>query len=198
MADEMKTEKLGASEMLKQVIKCSHFAAKKHKSQRRRDPEGTPYINHPIGVANILVEEADISDLTVIQAALLHDTIEDTDTTLEELKAEFGDEVAGIVLEVSDDKNLPKEQRKLLQIQNAPNLTYKARLVRLADKIYNLRDLRRVTPVGWSESRKREYFHWSLCVLKGIRGTNERMEKILDDIFASMNIHEDSSNDAQR
>ncbi|XP_013406805.1 guanosine-3',5'-bis(diphosphate) 3'-pyrophosphohydrolase MESH1 isoform X2 [Lingula anatina] len=162
------------------LIKCTNFAALKHSKQRRKDREQTPYINHPIGVAYILTEEADITDLDVIQAALLHDTVEDTNTTFEELEETFGSAVTNIVREVTDDKSLPKAERKLQQIEHAPHSSPKAKLVKLADKLYNLRDLNRCTPNGWTENRVQEYFQWSANVIKGLRGTNKKLECELD------------------
>ncbi|XP_061180839.1 guanosine-3',5'-bis(diphosphate) 3'-pyrophosphohydrolase MESH1-like [Saccostrea echinata] len=171
-----------------EIIRCSDFAAIKHKDQRRKDKEKTPYINHPIGVANILTQEAGITDVAVIQAALLHDTVEDTNTTFEELLENFGEEVTGLVREVTDDKNLPKLERKQKQIDHAPHASYKAKLVKLADKLYNLRDLNRCTPLGWQESRVTEYFQWAKKVVDGLRGTNQAMENSLDELFKERNI----------
>lgn len=111
-----------------------------------------------LGVANILVQEGSIHDPVVIIAALLHDTVEDTDTTFEEIETQFGTEVCKIVKELTDDKSLPKVERKRLQIENAPKCSHKAKLIKLADKLYNLRDLQKAIPVGWSEDRVREYF----------------------------------------
>jgi guanosine-3',5'-bis(diphosphate) 3'-pyrophosphohydrolase len=101
------------------VIRAAAFAAEKHRRQRRKDAEASPYINHPIALANVLAHEAEIDDAAVIAAALLHDTIEDTDTTAEELRAAFGREVAGVVVEVTDDKSLPKAERKQAQVDHA-------------------------------------------------------------------------------
>lgn len=171
------------------IVKCMNFAAVKHCSQRRKNPQQTPYINHPIGVAYILTEEAGVADdLIVIQAALLHDTVEDTDTTEEELRAMFGNEVTDVVMEVSDDKRLEKEERKRLQIVHAPHMSRGAKLVKLADKLYNLRDLQQATPVGWSEARVHEYFEWAAKVAAGLRGTNRVMEDKLDSMFAERGI----------
>ncbi|XP_077329190.1 guanosine-3',5'-bis(diphosphate) 3'-pyrophosphohydrolase MESH1 [Lithobates pipiens] len=165
------------------LLETTHFAAEKHRGQRRKDKEETPYINHPIGVARILSHEAGISDLAVLQAALLHDTVEDTETTLQEIEEKFGQEVRKIVEDVTDDKTLPKMQRKQLQIEHAPHCSHKAKLVKLADKLYNLRDLNRCTPNGWSEQRVQEYFQWAFQVVNGIRGTNTAMEQSLDQLF---------------
>uniref|UniRef100_A0A8C6G0C3 Guanosine-3',5'-bis(diphosphate) 3'-pyrophosphohydrolase MESH1 n=1 Tax=Moschus moschiferus TaxID=68415 RepID=A0A8C6G0C3_MOSMO len=131
-----------------QLLEAADFAARKHQRQRRKDPEGTPYINHPIGVARILTHEAGITDIVVLQAALLHDTVEDTDTTLDEVELHFGDQVRRLVEEVTDDKTLPKLERKRLQVEQAPQSSPGAKLVKLADKLYNLRDLNRCTPEG--------------------------------------------------
>ncbi|CAH7342318.1 Hddc3 [Phodopus roborovskii] len=131
-----------------QLLEAADFAAQKHRQQRRKDPEGTPYINHPIGVARILTHEAGITDIVVLQAALLHDTVEDTDTTLDEVELHFGARVRRLVEEVTDDKTLPKLERKRQQVEQAPHSSPGAKLVKLADKLYNLRDLNRCTPQG--------------------------------------------------
>src|SRR3954468_17269703 len=125
------------------VLKAMAFAAQKHRLQRRKDREESPYINHPIDLANILANEAEIADSIVIAAAVLHDTVEDTETTPEELEREFGEEIAGIVAEVTDDRRLGKDERKRLQIQHAPHASFKAQQLKLADKIANLRDITR-------------------------------------------------------
>ncbi|NP_001405851.1 guanosine-3',5'-bis(diphosphate) 3'-pyrophosphohydrolase MESH1 isoform 10 [Mus musculus] len=134
-----------------QLLEAADFAAHKHRQQRRKDPEGTPYINHPIGVARILTHEAGITDIVVLQAALLHDTVEDTDTTLDEVELHFGAQVRRLVEEVTDDKTLPKLERKRQQVEQAPHSSPGAKLVKLADKLYNLRDLNRCTPTGLSD-----------------------------------------------
>ncbi|XP_012276770.1 guanosine-3',5'-bis(diphosphate) 3'-pyrophosphohydrolase MESH1 [Orussus abietinus] len=167
------------------ILKCADFAAKKHSKQRRKDVEQTPYINHPIGVANILIEEGGINNPIVLASALLHDTVEDTETTFEEIEINFGSAVAKIVKEVTDDKTLEKEERKRLQIQNSPKKSHEAKLVTLADKVYNLRDLQRATPVGWTYTRVREYFKWAEAVINGCRGTNAKLETAIDVIFAN-------------
>ncbi|XP_076438860.1 guanosine-3',5'-bis(diphosphate) 3'-pyrophosphohydrolase MESH1-like [Babylonia areolata] len=179
----MSASEMSDNSFVSEVIRCAHFSAVKHKDQRRKDPEKTPYINHPIGVANILTQEAGITDLQVIQAALLHDTVEDTDTKYDELVKEFGQQVADVVMEVTDDKNLPKQERKRLQIEHAPHLSHKAKLVKLADKLYNLRDLSRVAPEGWDEERIRSYFEWAYRVVAGLRGSNSKLEQMLDAVF---------------
>uniref|UniRef100_A0A9J7ZCY0 Guanosine-3',5'-bis(diphosphate) 3'-pyrophosphohydrolase MESH1 n=1 Tax=Cyprinus carpio carpio TaxID=630221 RepID=A0A9J7ZCY0_CYPCA len=135
------------------------------------------------GVARILSHEGGITDIEVLQAALLHDTVEDTDTTIDELEAVFGPTVARIVQEVTDDKTLPKEERKRLQVEHAPHRSHQAKLVKLADKLYNLRDLNRCTPTGWTAERVQEYFVWASRVIKGLRGTNAALEEKLQQLF---------------
>ncbi|CAK9820758.1 Guanosine-3',5'-bis(diphosphate) 3'-pyrophosphohydrolase MESH1 [Anthophora plagiata] len=178
------TRELNNDELISTIIKCVNFAAIKHKDQRRKDEEETPYINHPIGVANILIQEGQIYDPATIVAALLHDTVEDTETTFEEIENIFGTEVCNIVKEVTDDKSLPKLQRKKLQIENAPKKSHKAKLITLADKLYNLRDLQRAIPIGWSQDRIKDYFKWSKAVIDGCRRTNFNLERELDLIYA--------------
>lgn len=166
------------------ILKALDFAAKKHRDQRRKDKNATPYINHPIQVAEVLVNEGGISDTQVIVAALLHDTVEDTETSFEELENHFGSEIADIVREVTDDKRLSKLERKQLQIDNAPHSSDKARLVKLADKICNLQDMSAHSPVDWSLKRKRDYFDWAKAVIDQIRGTHPSLERIFDSQYA--------------
>uniref|UniRef100_A0A3Q3X7U7 Guanosine-3',5'-bis(diphosphate) 3'-pyrophosphohydrolase MESH1 n=1 Tax=Mola mola TaxID=94237 RepID=A0A3Q3X7U7_MOLML len=158
------------------LLETVHFSAEKHRNQRRKDAEQTPYINHPVGVARILSHEGG-------RAALLHDTMEDTDTSPAELEAKFGPIVARIVWEVTDDKSLPKQERKRQQVEHAPHCSHQAKLVKLADKLYNLRDLNRCTPVGWSAERVQDYFVWACEVVKGLRGTNAALEEKLEGLF---------------
>ncbi|XP_041458951.1 guanosine-3',5'-bis(diphosphate) 3'-pyrophosphohydrolase MESH1-like isoform X2 [Lytechinus variegatus] len=166
------------------LVDCVDFSAKKHRNQRRKNAAETPYINHPVGVARILAKEAGVSDLATLQAAILHDTVEDTDTTFEEIEKQFGKEVRDIVDDVTDDKSLPKMERKRRQIEHAPHCCPKAKLVKLADKLYNLRDLDQEIPQGWTKERAQEYFQWASQVVQGLRGTNKEMEASLDELFA--------------
>jgi guanosine-3',5'-bis(diphosphate) 3'-pyrophosphohydrolase len=146
---------------MKAVIKAMAFAADKHGNQRRKDVDASPYINHPICLANVLINEAGVEDERVLVAAVLHDTIEDTQTSAQELVRLFGKEVADIVLEVTDDKTLSKAERKRLQVEHAPSLTRRAKLVKLADKICNIRDVASSPPADWPLERKQEYFDWA-------------------------------------
>ena len=156
------------------------FAADKHRSQRRKDPEASPYINHPIALARILAAEGNVTDTATLAAAVLHDTIEDTETTEDELRGLFGDRVTDVVLEVTDDKLLAKVERKKRQIEQAPFLSPQAKLVKLADKIANLRDLGGSSPPDWSLERRREYFDWAKQVIDGLRGTHPQLEAVFD------------------
>jgi guanosine-3',5'-bis(diphosphate) 3'-pyrophosphohydrolase len=128
--------------------------------------------------------EGGITDPTILAAALLHDTIEDTRTSYDELKKKFGQRVAKIVLEVTDDKRLRKHTRKRLQVERAQALSRGAKLVKLADKICNLRDLDDQPPVGWNKKRRREYFDWAKDVTDRMRGTNRRLEAAFDATYA--------------
>ncbi|MBV8262096.1 MAG: bifunctional (p)ppGpp synthetase/guanosine-3',5'-bis(diphosphate) 3'-pyrophosphohydrolase [Paraburkholderia sp.] len=167
------------------IIKAMAFAADRHRNQRRKDSEASPYINHPIALANVLANEGGIEDETVLVAALLHDTVEDTETSLAELAEQFGREVADIVAEVTDDKALPKHERKRLQIEHAPHMSEQARLVKLADKICNLRDIVASPPATWTVERKREYFDWARSVVDGLRGVDPKLESVFDRTYAT-------------
>merc|ERR1719189_2606518 len=155
-----------------EVLKAADFAAKKHRDQRRKGPDKAPYINHPI----------------VLQAALLHDTVEDTDTSLDEIEEHFGKIVRDVVNEVTDQKDLPSKERKRLQVINAPKKSPRAKLVKLADKLYNLRDLHQSPPADWAEERIQQYFVWSSYVLHGVKGTNEALEEQIDKVLGARGV----------
>jgi len=162
------------------LLKALAFASHKHRDQRRKDPEASPYINHPIALADVLVNEGGVSDVEVLCAALLHDTVEDTDTTPQELEAVFGPRIARIVAEVTDDQALAKAERKRLQVEHAAALSPEAKLVKLADKICNLRDVAERPPASWDLARRREYFDWAKRVVDGLRGAHPRLEAAFD------------------
>lgn len=165
------------------ILRAASFAAHKHNDQRRKDPEASPYINHPLALARILAEEGGVQNAATLCAALLHDTLEDTDATQSELASQFGEEVAAIVAEVTDDKSLAKEERKRLQIEHAPHLTDPAKRVKLADKIANLRDVATTPPVDWNLERRQEYFDWAKSVIDRLRGVDPRLEAVFDAAF---------------
>jgi guanosine-3',5'-bis(diphosphate) 3'-pyrophosphohydrolase len=167
------------------ILKAMRFSAEKHKDQRRKDARAAPYINHPIEVAEILWRLGEVRDTTLLLASILHDTIEDTDATADEIRAEFGDEVLALVLEVTDDKSLPKQRRKQLQVENAPHKTSKAKLLKLADKISNVQGIISSPPKDWSLERKQEYLLWTEQVVAGLRGVNEALEGHYDSLLAN-------------
>jgi len=166
------------------LIDAVHFAADKHRDQRRKDSGATPYINHPVSLAHILTDEGGIDDVDVLCAALLHDTIEDTETTAEELITHFGERVTSIVLEVTDDKSLHWTARKQAQIDHAPHLSFEAKLVKLADKISNVRDLLAYPPADWPTERRHAYMDFTSGVVAGLRGTNAALETAFDTLVA--------------
>jgi guanosine-3',5'-bis(diphosphate) 3'-pyrophosphohydrolase len=163
-----------------ELLRAVHFAADKHRSQRRKGVDRDPYINHPIAVAEILARVAGVRNVRVLQAALLHDTIEDTETTPEELARHFGKRVRDLVLEVTDDRKLPREDRKRMQIEHAPKLSKRAKRIKLADKICNLVDIVQKPPQGWDHTRRASYLEWSRQVVEGCRGASPPLEKLFD------------------
>jgi GTP diphosphokinase / guanosine-3',5'-bis(diphosphate) 3'-diphosphatase len=173
----------GRIDTLSLLLRALAFAAHKHKSQRRKDAVASPYINHPIALAGILCDEGDVDDPVALAAALLHDTIEDTETSYEELRGHFGDEIAEVVAEVTDTKWLKKRSRKRLQISKAANASKAAKLVKLADKIANLRDIISSPPADWTIERKREYFDWAKAVVDQTRGANLKLERRFDRLY---------------
>jgi guanosine-3',5'-bis(diphosphate) 3'-pyrophosphohydrolase len=167
------------------IMKAANFAAEKHKRQCRNDAGRTPYINHPLAVANILMNEAGIHDEAIIVAALLHDTVEDTEATVEELAREFGLVTSITVMDVSDDKREPKAVRKQQQISHAAKLCDAAKQVKLADKIANMRDIVANPPANWPLERKLEYFDWAKAVVDArLRGVVPKLDQLFDEIYA--------------
>ncbi|MGH6960884.1 MAG: HD domain-containing protein [Dongiaceae bacterium] len=156
------------------------FAACKHVHQRRKGELAEPYVNHLSDVARLLAEATEGEDVTVVIAGLLHDTIEDTDTTFAELAKEFGPEVAELVAEVTDDTSLPKAERKRLQVEMAPHKSPRARMIKLADKTSNLHSMIASPPKDWSLERRREYIDWADKVAAGCRGVNAYLEREFD------------------
>lgn len=167
---------------LVKVVIASDFAAKKHTRQTRKGANAEPYINHPLEVAKLLVEVGAIQDSEIIAAAILHDTVEDTDTSEQELTGIFGEKVCRYVLEVTDDKSLPKAERKLKQIEHAPQLSDGAKQIKLADKISNILNILNNPPENWSQARRLEYIDWGSNVVNGLRGVNLPLEEMFDNL----------------
>ncbi len=165
------------------VLKAAHFAALKHKDQRRKDHNASPYINHPIAVALIIAEVGGIDDPDVLAGALLHDTIEDTDTTPDELEREFGIRIRALVEEVTDDTRLRSKKRKRLQVEHAADLSADAVLIKLGDKIANVKDMIKAPPVGWDSTRRREYLDWAESVIANCPKVNAKLESQFNQVL---------------
>ena len=165
------------------ILAALNFAAQKHSRQRRKDLEASPYINHPIAVAEVLSRIGGITDLLTLQSAILHDTIEDTETTPEELEENFGPKVRLIVQELTDNKSLPKQERKRLQVEHARNLSAAGKLIKIADKICNVSEITATQPAEWPLQRKLEYLDWAEKVVSGCRGCNPALEEHFDAVL---------------
>lgn len=174
---------------MSRLISAIHFAAQKHQHQRRKDKEKSPYINHPIHVMHLLAE-AGVTDEDTLIAGVLHDTIEDTNTTSDEIKKLFGENVLKIVLECSDDKSLDKVQRKRLQVQHAADISFAAKLVKLADKYSNLCDLLNNPPPTWSKDEIFGYGVWCFVICNKLKGVNEHSDKQFKELFDKFKISE--------
>lgn len=158
------------------IIQAASFATIRHRNQKRKNSIKSPYIEHPMQVAEILTQIGLVEDADVIIGALLHDTVEDTGTTIEEIAIRFGVRVASLVAELSDDKSLPKPVRKQLQIDNSKHKSLGAKQIGICDKICNIRDLAYSPPTDWSVERMREYIDWSDKVVEGYKGCNAALE----------------------
>lgn len=165
-----------------QLLRAAHYAARQHKEQTRKGADEEPYIVHPLEVAKLLSTVGGVDDPEILTAAILHDTIEDTETSREDIEEMFGERVCSIVLEVTDDKSLPKERRKELQVEHAPHLSREAKQLKMCDKISNIADIVNNPPSGWSLERKIEYIEWGERVFAGLRGANEALEKHFDEL----------------
>ena len=165
------------------LLKAIQFSAQKHRDQRRKDLTRSPYINHPLDVVTLLWEVGHVRDATTLIAAILHDTIEDTQTTTDEIIEIFGLDVLSVVQEVTDDKSLHKQVRKRLQVEHAPHLSNRAKLIKLSDKCCNLRDVIQSPPSLWSIERRQRYVKWTSDVINGVRGTNPGLEAHYDNLL---------------
>ena len=165
------------------ILKAAHFAAQKHRDQRRKDKHASPYIIHPISVALAIAQIGRVDDPEILAAALLHDTLEDTKTEPEELEAEFGKKVCEYVLDVTDDKTLPKDERKSRQIEHAKKISKGAALIKLGDKISNVTDVINNPPEDWDINRRKEYLDWAEKVIDNCPKVNDRMEDKFQEII---------------
>jgi len=166
------------------LLEALSFAADRHRNQRRKDVEASPYINHPIAVATVLAVDGRVTDPVLLVGAILHDTLEDTETSVAELENRFGPEVARLVEEVTDDERLPAPERKRLQVERAPHATIAAKQLKVADKICNVRDVTGAPPARWSRERRRAYLEWTAQVVAGCRGVNPALERVYDEALA--------------
>ena len=165
---------------LNAILSAAHFAAEKHANQRRKGKAGEPYINHLLEVAQLISNALPEPDTNLIIAALLHDAVEDAGVTKEDLVHRFGADVANLVAEVTDDKSLPKAERKRLQVENAPKKSARAQAIKLADKISNLRAILSSPPADWDYQRKKEYFAWAKRVVDGLRAPDPILKAEFD------------------
>lgn len=166
------------------LLKALEFAAAKHRDQRRKGRGASPYINHPLEVARALAEIGGVTDPEILSAAILHDTVEDTQTTPAELQEIFGARVRSLVEEVTDDKKLTRVEQRRLQIVHAPTLSPGARLIKLGDKLCNAHDVIHDPPPNWDPDRRREYLAWAAEVVNQIRGTNAALEETFTKVLA--------------
>jgi guanosine-3',5'-bis(diphosphate) 3'-pyrophosphohydrolase len=173
-----------ASELLRDhvalVTRAADFAARRHSGQVRKGTAREPYLNHLAEVAALLAETADEPDAWLVAAGWLHDTVEDTATEREELVELFGETIAAIVAEVTDDKSLPRAERKRLQIETATQKSPRARALKIADKISNIRSLIVSPPDDWERDRLIDYVDWAEKVVAGCRCVNPRLDQLFD------------------
>jgi guanosine-3',5'-bis(diphosphate) 3'-pyrophosphohydrolase len=162
-------------------IDALKFASEKHIYQHKKGCETLPYINHPVYVAHLLIHAGE-TDEELLAAALLHDVLEDTDASVQELQSLFGLRVTNLVIELTDDNSITYDDRKRLQIQKAPKLSADARKIKIADKIANIQDLLRYD-FTWSKRRKKQYLDWSRKVVGACRGISPQLEQQFDGIL---------------
>jgi guanosine-3',5'-bis(diphosphate) 3'-pyrophosphohydrolase len=168
---------------VQRLVHAIDFAAERHRHQRRKDKRESPYINHPIALMRVLSVEAGIHDIDVLIGAVLHDTIEDTETTEHEIAQHFGRNIADLVLEVTDDTSLDHAVRKRLQIESAPLKSVGATMIKLADKTCNLRDMIASPPHWWDDRRRAEYFNWARSVADRLPVVHDKLLAIFDEAW---------------
>ena len=164
------------------LLRAALFAAQRHSQQRRKGHGTIPYVNHVIEVTELLARVGNVEDDAVLQAGLLHDTVEDTETTFQEIEELFGSDVRALVQEMTDDKSLPKAERKRLQIEHAPEMSFRGKQIKIADKISNIRDIIHRPPPDWDLERRRAYIQWGEEVVAGCRGVNQGLERLFDEV----------------
>jgi guanosine-3',5'-bis(diphosphate) 3'-pyrophosphohydrolase len=170
------------------LLSATNFAALKHSTQRRKDAAKSPYINHPVEVANFLAQ-AGVTDVEVLMAALLHDTIEDTQTTYAELVENFGERVANMVQDCSDNKSLSKVDRKRLQLEHAKHVAEGSKLVKLGDKYSNVSGLLKHPPASWTEQEIKGYAVWAYAVVRKLRGLNSSIDKQFNELYSNFGLN---------
>ena len=168
---------------IEDIFRALKFSADQHRSQRRKGEHAPPYINHPIEVAEILCRVGHVYDRDILIGAILHDTVEDTGATSEQIEEMFGPKVRSYVMEVTDDKSLPKQERKQKQVEHAPHLSVGAKQIKLSDKTSNIKEIMNDPPADWSIERKKEYLDWGERVVAGLRGVNKNLEENFDKVL---------------
>jgi GTP diphosphokinase / guanosine-3',5'-bis(diphosphate) 3'-diphosphatase len=182
--EELFLESLFSDGDMGRILQALVYAARQHQAQRRKGSAQIPYINHPIEVADLLYRVGGVRNIDLLVAAVLHDSVEDTGSLPDEIEALFGPLVRGLVMEVSDDKSLPKAERKRLQVLHAPHKSELAKQLKLADKICNVRDILFHPPEDWPLTRRKEYVAWAAAVVAGLRGANPLLEAEFDRLVA--------------
>jgi len=164
-----------------EVLKAADTAAHWHSHQRRKGKHEEPYVNHLLEVAMLVAEATEGKRPDLVVAALLHDSIEDQEVPRKMIAASFGENIASIVMELTDDKTQPKDVRKRHQIETAPYKSADAKIIKLADKISNLRAIATSPPADWSVQRRLDYIDWARQVVAGLRGTSSSLEHQFDE-----------------
>ncbi len=171
---------------IERLARAWSFAAAHHVDQRRKGARREPYVNHLAEVAEMVARATGGRDANLVIAAVLHDLVEDTEASLDDVGARFGTDVAMLVAEVTDDKSLPKMERKARQVQTAAAKSERAKILKLADKISNIRSLSTSPPDDWDQERRRAYLTWARAVVDGLRGVNAALEAEFDRVAAQL------------
>jgi (p)ppGpp synthase/HD superfamily hydrolase len=163
------------------VSEAAELAARQHSGMQRKGRSGEPYINHLAEVASLLAQATEGRDAELVAAGWLHDTIEDTGLTHDQLVAQFGNRVASLVSEVTDDMSLPKDERRRRQIEEAPKKSPAAKLIKIADKISNIRARIVDDPSAADRAELADYVEWAEKVVAGCRGGNPILDRWFDE-----------------
>jgi len=166
------------------VLGAAIFATEKHKSQVRSNEKKTPYIIHPIEVADLVMKIGHVYDKDVLITALLHDVMDDTQTTYEQITSLYGTKVSSYLEEMTSKQGLSLKEQKKQQIMQAFRQNPSVAIIKLSDKLSNLKTLATSPPPSWSRDRIDQYFQWAQTVIENLPESNQLLKKAVKNVIS--------------